>query len=260
MNNIIKVIGIMLLSISVAGCANIFKSMEQLDSADKLEKAELAKQNGDSAAVESFARDVLQQKGADYSVPTKGATLEEKQARTDLAMVELSKIGSSPVDVLKNVIQMSGSSNNLSDDFYTRISDTLPPTRDLGIVLIAAGNLRKNADISNPNEALNAAAAETTAVTMIVTSAFDANGDGRLTDDENIATSDMLARWDSVSTNLLEHSQGAIDMFGYTNEGGNNQGIKDASNQLNQLQELNASRGLKTGDEFVASLNAIFGF
>lgn len=252
MRRVISLAGIIILSLTVFGCQNIFKSMEVLDTKDKQQIADLAKENGDKAAVESNAKAILSDIGANYASANVGTTQAEKQARADLAMVELAKLDTAPIDLLKNVISASSSGNAQNADFFQTIVSEVPATSNKAAVLLAADNLRMNVNTANANEALAAAAAETTAVTILLKDAGLVS-----TQNQSLTNQQITDKWDTVSTNLLIHAQGAVDMFNYTDNSGNNQALTDASDKLKRLEILNATRASIGEVAFATSLNAI---
>lgn len=259
MNRFISVLAVIVLSMAVFGCQNIFKSIEVLDNKDKAEQSKIAQQKGDNSQVISYTLDELKSSGYNPDVATKAISEKDQELFVDLAKARLSDIGVSLLDAVSKVAEAAGSSNAVTDNsVLTTISDALPPTQNIDEVLLNAKILRLNVDTSNANEALNAATMEIVATSMLATVAFDSDGDGKLspTENNNTSTSTLLAQWDTVSTNILDHANGAVDLLDYTSVKGNSD-ISEATQTLDDLNALNLQRGTLTDDQFAQQLKNI---
>lgn len=248
---------LVIMAIFLVGCGNIFESLEDIDVDDQQEIAELAKEDGDYTEAKEAALEILDDIGVDYNVPATGNSVEEKEARVDVAESILNELGAAPVDFVVGILDNS----DMGDDFFIELSDNVPATANKDEVLKAASNLRMNVNKDDNNEVMLAAAAELNAVMILLNDSFEVSTNGQLDPSANAAnTTNTLASWDQVSNNVLEHAVGAIDMFDILLVEGDGDDLDDARTIVSDLNSLNSQRGSVSDDQFIASLNAILGF
>lgn len=250
---------LLFMSFLLVGCGNIFESLEDIDIDDQKSIAEQAKEDGDYGAAKEAALEILNDLGVDYNIPAVGSSPEEKEARVDVAESVLNELGAAPVDFVIGILDSSDS----DDDFFIDLSDNIPPTSNKNEVLKAASNLRMNVNTDDNNDVMLAAAAEINAVMILLKDSFVVSANtGALDPSANaeLTTANTLLRWDTVSSNVIEHAIGAISMFDVLLDEGDGDDIDDARTIVDDLNDLNSQRGSLTDDQFVASFNALLGF
>lgn len=247
----------MMLGLMVVGCGNVFKSMETLDDIDKERIAELEAESGSYSKMIEVQKKKLDELGVDLTVPTKAASAEAQEAVKEYSEAVLKNSENGPMDMMADVLDIVSSANNTDESF---IADLEVSTANKDEVLQAAANYRYNVNTENVADTTFAAAAEVTAVTIILNDAFD--GDLSASTNAAMADADKVAAWDAaISDDLLGHAGGAIEMLEYTSANIEVDDMDDATKQLEELEALQVSKNAGMTDaEFAAELDRIMGW